>query len=205
MLVKKTVTEWLSFVKLEEKKISKRRTELLNKGFVIKLAEAKADTTKEEILSKFESLKALEANINVVRDKISTFNAETKITVAGKSLSIAHALHVWKKKEDEEVEFFKSLYRKFKTTKEMTEETSQYKISELEKNVLNKANASKTDREFVENKKQDLAVVIIDPLDIEKTLVRVQDEREEFMADVNVQINLKNSTTFLEIALQEYK
>ncbi|MGL5962881.1 MAG: hypothetical protein ACRCZ2_00560 [Fusobacteriaceae bacterium] len=204
MLVKKTVTEWLSFVKLEEKKIAKRRTELLNKGFVIKLAEAKADTTKEEILSKFESLKALENNINVVRDKISTFNAETKIIVARKSLSIAHALHVWKKKEDEEVEFFKSLYRKFKTTKEMTEETSQYKISELEKNVLNKANASKTDREFVENKKQDLAVVIIDPLDIEKTLVKVQDEREEFMADVNVQINLKNSTTFLEIDLQEY-
>ncbi|MGL6101266.1 MAG: hypothetical protein ACRC0G_16770 [Fusobacteriaceae bacterium] len=204
MLVKKTVTEWLSFVKLEEKKITKRRMELLNKGFVIKLAEVKAETTKEEILSKFKSLASLEKNINVVRDKISTFNAETKITVSGKSLSIAHALHLWKKKDDEEVEFFKELYRRFKNSKRLVEEDSQYKIADLEKNVLNKANASKTDREFVESKKIDLAVEIIDPLNIEKTFLKVQDEREEFMADVNVQINLKNSTTFLEIDLQEY-
>lgn len=206
MLVNKTVTEWLAYVKLETKKLNKRREELLKGAFEVRLKEKDPQLTEEGILSSYKSLKVIEDNISIVRDRLSVFNASTIIKVAGREMTLANALHLRKKVESgdtEELAFFKKLYKDLTSQKNRVENDSEYKINDLERTILNKANATKTDREMVDLKKADLAVVILDPLKIEEKLSQLTEENEEFITDVDVKINLVNATSTFELELKD--
>ena len=202
----KTATEWLAYIKLEGKKLKKRREELAKSAFEIRLSEKDAQVKKEDILSSYDSIKTLEENIFKVRDALSSFNSNTFININGKNISLANALHIRKtidSGETEELAFFKKIYKEFTSQKLRVDNESRLRINELERTILNKANATKTDREMVDLKKKDLEVVILDPLNIEKKLSKLTEENDEFMTEVDVKINLVNATSNLTIDLKD--
>ncbi|MGL5315400.1 MAG: hypothetical protein ACRCX2_22610 [Paraclostridium sp.] len=202
----KTATEWLAYIKLEGKKLKKRREELAKSAFEIRLSEKDAQVKKEDILSSYDSIKTLEENIFKVRDALSSFNSNTFININGKNISLANALHIRKtidSGETEELAFFKKIYKEFTSQKLRVDNESRLRINELERTILNKANATKTDREMVDLKKKDLEVVILDPLNIEEKLSKLTEENDEFMTEVDVKINLVNATSNLTIDLKD--
>lgn len=202
----KTATEWLAYIKLEGKKLKKRREELAKSAFEIRLSEKDAQVKKEDILSSYDSIKTLEENIFKVRDALSSFNSNTFININGKNISLANALHIRKtidSGETEELAFFKKIYKEFTSQKLRVDNESRLRINELERTILNKTNATKTDREMVDLKKKDLEVVILDPLNIEEKLSKLTEENDEFMTEVDVKINLVNATSNLTIDLKD--
>lgn len=203
MKVKKTVIEWLSWLKLEDKKLSSKREQLKNKAFSVAMAYQQNDFKEAEAESLFKSIEVMSENILIVRNALSVYNAKTTIKIGDREISIATALHLWKIRKDDNLELIENLYKKFLNEKKKMEELSDKKIHEIERELLSKQNATKTDRENVEKKKTDFAVKILDPLKIEELYLKKQEEYEEFIEKVNVNINLKNSTTELEVELKD--
>lgn len=199
--VSKTVLEWLSFIKIEEKKLKGKRDKFEKLPFLVKLKDEKFDFNEDEVKSELKSIQDIQNNILAVKSALTVYNATTEVTVDGRKYPIAHALFLYKDGETEELRMFKRMNARLGIVKTEKEKESYRKCEELERTFLSKANNTQKDKEYVAEKKKDLEVQVFDPVEIEKTFVRLTEEHDSFMEKINTQINLKNSTTSLEIEL----
>lgn len=200
-MTKKTVMEWLSWLKLENKKLSTKREKLEGKCFLIRLRDEKTSIDEEAIKSEWKSIQDIETNISRVKNKLTIFNATETVEVEGEKYPIAHALYLYKEEENETLRMFKRMYDKFILSKELKEKDSYKKMEEVERNFQNKANTSQKDKDYVIEKKKDFEVVEIDPIEIEKNYLKLKEKNDIFRESINTQINIKNCSSILEIEL----
>ncbi|MGL5716352.1 MAG: hypothetical protein ACRCXX_13510 [Cetobacterium sp.] len=199
--VTKTVLEWLSFVKIEEKKLNRKREELEKKPFLVKLKDEKVEFDAEVIKSQFKSITDIQNNILKVKSALTVYNATNKVTVDGNEYPIAHALFLYKNGETDELRMFKRMNARLNVVKLEKDKESYRKCEEIEKTFLSKTNNTQKDKDYMTEKKKDLEVEVVDPISIQSTFSRLTEEHDSFMEKINTQINLKNSTTTLTIDL----
>lgn len=198
---KKTVLEWLSFIRTEEKKLNKKREIFEKSAFLVKIKDENLSLDEKEVDSMFKSMTDIEKNILAVKSALTVYNAKTTVKVGEKEYPIAHAIHLYKNGETDELKMFSRLYNRLISAKALKENESNRKREQLEKDFLNKPNSTLKDKEYMIAKKEELLVAVIDPVGIEKRYQELTEEHEDFMEKINTQINLKNSQSELEIDL----
>ncbi|MGL4452430.1 MAG: hypothetical protein ACRCTZ_14795 [Sarcina sp.] len=199
--VTKTVLEWLSFIKIEEKRLNGKREELEKKPFLVKLKDEKVEFDAEAVKAQFKSITDIQNNILKVKSALTVYNATNEVTVDGKKYPIAHALFLYKNGETDELRMFKRMNARLNMVKSDKDKESYRKCEEIEKTFLSKTNNTQKDKDYMVEKKKDLEVEVIDPISISTTFIKLTEEHDSFMEKINTQINLKNSTTTLTIDL----
>ena len=131
------------------------------------------------------------------------FNATNTIRVNDKDYIIAIALEKIKRNEIVDIEglLSKQLYNK-KRDMETYKQVRESRENELRETFSKKANSSNAkDNEAIQEILGKYNVIENDFLNISEKLDIIQQEKIEFFEKVNIQLNIKNSTTNLEIEL----
>lgn len=206
----KTITEWLGEQKLLEKRI-KKTYENLSMRKMYTATNVESETlyknelfeNEETVKSEFTSLQQLIKNRDTIRAAIMAFNATNTIRVNDKDYIIAIALEKIKRNEIVDIEglLSKQLYNK-KRDMETYKQVRESRENELRETFSKKANSSNTkDNEAIQEILGKYNVIENDFLNISEKLDIIQQEKIEFFEKVNIQLNIKNSTTNLEIEL----
>ena len=203
--MKKTVTEWLGEVKLYEKKIDKIETQLssmklFNVGTVGEYALYKEtfEKNKADAIALYDSYVKLKENRNKIRAEILKFNATQTIKIGDKEYIIALALEKLKSSEDMNEYILKNQLNKMNSEINKIKTNVESKKESLLESVSKKANTSSSkDIEAVEQYK----LYNEDFLNLQEKLDKTEQEKIEFIENINIQLNLKNATSEIEIEL----
>lgn len=200
--MKKTVLEWLNEVKILEKRVGKKESELIKNLYSISLDYKKDETYKaDEVKSDYQSLIKLKDNLDKIKNAIMVYNATTQIVVGDKTMSIAYALNKYTKSNLYFEEDIKNKASKFIKEIENVKTQSQKEKADLDKQLLTKNNISEKDKALLEVTKSKYDIIIVDPLNIVELANKLFEDKEIFNNEVNNKINLSNALTSLEINL----
>ncbi len=206
--MKKTITEWLGDLKLTEKKINKIYQELKGKDlFRVSFAKDKEiyktqwDKEQEEIKALYQSLKQFILNRDKMRAAILAFNATNTIKVGETDYVIALALEKMKKSDFVDINrLLEEQIYKMNVQTDNYLQNAEDKRDTLQSELSKKANSStKKDNAAIEEIMKSFVVDKNDYLELVSELSKRKERNIEFLEQVNVQLNLKNATTFLEI------
>lgn len=204
--MKQTVFEWLHYSKNTEKRITKLTDEVLAGSWAVSVV-ANVNPLYDEtgVKSKYDSLVKLQSNLDKVKNALAKHNANTVVKVNGKELCIAYALKLYNEVKNQHKTFGSRIIAESNKMMEAIEKNTAYSNGEkqkLENALASKPNATSADREYAENTKKRFDVVIKDPLKLIELSQQIVDDREKFLEEVNVVINLCNANTFLEIDIE---
>lgn len=207
--MKKTVTEWLGEVKLYEKKIDKIETQLssmklFNVGTVGEYALYKEtfEKNKADAIALYNSYVKLKENRNKIRAEILKFNATQTIKIGDKEYIIALALEKLKSSEDMNEYILKNQLNKMNSEINKIKTNVESKKESLLESVSKKANTSSSkDIEAVEKAVEQYKLYNEDFLNLQEKLDKTEQEKIEFIENINIQLNLKNATSEIEIEL----
>ena len=212
---KLTLTEALAELKLLDKKIDKKIYELnLGKFYLIDYKVGKEKVTRKNKLTEQEikdkagsilqSLTDLMENRKILKAKIAEKNAVTKVTVNGKDYTIVEAIerknNLSKEKEVVEILLSQldSINRKVTDINERANKEVdtllEAKLSSDSKNQ-NAQEIENLTKILLENK----IATIIDPLNINEIVEKLQNDIDEFERQVDVALSIVNATTYIEI------
>ena len=207
--MKKTVTEWLGEIKLYDKKIDKIEKQLIslkmyNVGTIGESALYKQtfEDNKKDIKSLHDSYLALKENRNKIRAELLKFNATETIKVGDKEYIIALALEKIKENSTRYENILENQIFKMNNEVLNIKKLAEEKKDSLLDSISKKANTSTNkDMEAVEKAVEQYQLYQDDFLELQKTLDKIKEDKIEFMENVNIQLNLKNATSELEIEL----
>lgn len=205
---KKVIAEWLGELKLTEKKIKKTYDELSKRNMFIvenlqdsELYKEKLEEEKKEIKSSYESLNKLIENRNKIKSAIMSFNASNTIEIDDKEYVIALALELYKGKEIVNIEelFKNQLYKKNKKEEEIKQQKENQKEMLLETYSRKSNSSHEGDSKALEKALKNYELYTDDYLQLDKKFVKIQEEKISFMEKINIQLNIKNAITEIEI------
>lgn len=207
--MKKTVTEWLGEIKLYDKKISKTELKLdsMEMFNISTIGEASLyketlEKNKEEVKALYESYLSMVKNRNKIRAKILSFNATETIKIGNEEYIIALALEKMKETKDNLEKIIEKQISTFNSKVNTIKQNVEYKKENLLESISKKANTSANkDMEAVEKAVEQYQLYQDDFLELQKTLDKIKEDKIIFMENVNIQLNLKNATSELEIDL----
>lgn len=210
----KTVAEWLMEVKLYDKKIKKAESKLFKEvGFVITSGEyaLKKDTydnKNSEIKAKYVSYKQLIKNRDKILKEIIKFNAETEIEVAGEKMPLAFALDKWNKRDSIEnpINQLEQAYLKLEREKERFETNYKLEKDKWTRTLIgNNKTPSGAEQTLVEKAIEGNIPKVFDSFNVKDEVEKAYENLDKFLQEVNVRINIANSTNKITINLDEPK
>ena len=207
--MKKTVTEWLGEIKLYDKKIDKIERQLVslkmyNVGTIGESALYKQtfEDNKRDIKALYESYLSLKENRNKIRAELLKFNATETIKVGDKQYIIALALEKLKENNTREENILENQLFKMNNEIVSIKKLAEEKKEALLESVSKKTNTSTSkDMEAIEEAVKQYQLYQDDFLELQKTLDRIKEDKIEFTENINIQLNLKNATSVIEIEI----
>lgn len=206
--MKKTVMEWLSEIKLYDKKINSVKEELNKNKLYYTQSNIYRDEKKEtEELNKVTSLiqkyKALVNNKNIVKEAVMKFNANTCIEVEGKTYAIARALELSKGYDDFLVKLYSKNIEKLKSEKQSLEQLRDKEVKILEDKLYtaNKQMSSDAINSQLDSRRKEYEVYEKQFVSLDEEFTKEYQSQLEFMGKINTVINIANAQHELEIEL----
>lgn len=209
-MLEKTVMEWLGEKKLYDKKIIKALQEIKETPlFVGKPKLYSNEKEMEEQMDKAKSLvdsyKKMVANRDKIQEEIMKFNAIHTIKISDKELTIAAALRMYQNYDDQLAVIMINNLNKVANLKEKLEKKQEEEVKSLEIQ-LNSANKQTGKQEFADKlkaRKDDYQPVIKHAFDLIAEIDKEKTFKEEFLQNVNTQINILNVKETLSIDLDD--
>lgn len=204
-----TITEALNELKLYDAKIMKAIAAADFVGTAKKSSEKIGYISKDTFItlakSSYQSVTDLIRNRSLLKSAIVQSNANTEIEVAGKKMTVAEAIE-----RKTSIEYDKLLLDKMKSqyvtaidkhNKENKRVDS--KVDELIMTLVGKDSdkkISKEDQEAIEKPYRDKnEFEMIDPLNINEKISALDNEIDEFMANIDTRLAISNSITTIEL------
>lgn len=165
------------------------------------LYKEKLEEEKKEIKSSYESLNKLIENRNKIKSAIMSFNASNTIKIDDKEYIIALALELYKGKEIVNIEELlkNQLYKKNRKEEEIKEQKEEQKTMLLETYSRKSNSSHEGDSKALEKALKNYDLYTDDYLQLDKKFAKIQEEKISFMEKINIQLNIKNATTEIEI------
>ena len=167
------------------------------------------DTFKEKMKSGYQKVTDLIARRDAMKRAVVLSNATTKVNVGGKEFTVAEAIEM----KNHGMEFRKSLltritYAYSNAQNEFNKNNGEALEKRAEKYVLDVINAQPKDskmsvdsdamktmrKEYIDNNKFDM----LDPLDVAKIMEALDNEINEFEAEVDAALSVSNALTVIE-------
>lgn len=207
-VLKVTIHRALSELKLIDSKIEKQISEILPVGVYQKGKLVENRFTQEQFAataqSKYNSVVDLIASKSKIKSAIVAANGKTKMTVAGKSMTIADAINT-----KAAIEFKKQLINKLKAGLQTAAAAQNKNNAIVDKNLeailvalAGKDNAKSVpeaiqgaSKAYLETNEFHLA----DPLKVQNKIDALEKETSEFLAEVDAALSEINAVTFIEI------
>ena len=167
------------------------------------------DTFKEKMKSGYQKVTDLIARRDAMKRAVVLSNATTKVNVGGKEFTVAEAIEM----KNHGMEFRKSLltritYAYSNAQNEFNKNNGEALEKRAEKYVLDVINAQPKDSKmsvdsdamkdvrqtYIDNNKFDM----LDPLDVAKIMEALDNEINEFEAEVDAALSVSNALTVIE-------
>lgn len=200
--------EWLGELKLYNKKITKKKNELMDTDLffadtAIRYDKAKAQEHLKDTLALYQSYKTLVKNRDTIRQAILKFNASTFIELGDRKYTIAESLENLKNPDTYLIQLLEdnidNLVNREKELKKLQED----EVKDLEKTLYgsNKAIGNTSISEKLNERREAYSPIIEEVLDLKRELDIERDRVEEFNEKINTLINIVNVKNTLNIDL----
>lgn len=142
---------------------------------------------------------------NAMKSTLYQYNTTKEIIVAGKKMTVAHALWLMQRGMDEKrvlLKYYETAYAKAVTEIEKTNNGSLNAAAERAADIAcgSKDKADKDEYlKMVEQYKESHQLVFVDPLHLVDRINELSEEIEKFDAEVDARIQTANATTEVEI------
>lgn len=208
-----TLTEALAELKLYDKKILKKLSELQHTGIVdykqgsskvLKNSNIIEDEFKKSAQSLLDSLNSLIANRKKLKAKIAETNAATKININGKEYTIVEAIER-KNSLGQEKELINILETNYESVRYNVENINKKAEEEVDRLLEAKLSGESKNTPAEEINKlrnlllQNKTAEIFDPLNIKTFIENFTDDIDEFERQVDVALSIINARTILSI------
>lgn len=204
-----TVTKALT----ELKKLDKQIAKLTQQGqFVLTATRGRvagftdvADAVST-VKSNYDKIVALQKRRANIKAKLTASNAATKLSVAGQEMTVAEAIER-KTSIQQDIDLLSVLKKQFNTavTAQIRHEQSvQNEIDRKVEQVF--GNAKKIDandgtyKAIREQVEQANKFELVDPLSLAKVIEKMEEDIDDFRANVDVELSVSNATTKIDIA-----
>ncbi|ONI38676.1 hypothetical protein AN639_07285 [Candidatus Epulonipiscium fishelsonii] len=158
---------------------------------------------EERAKSTYDSIKDLIIRRDKIKRVIVLSNAMTKVMISGTEYTVAEAIE-----KKESIEFTKSLLDKLKSQKRVITnaftsemENMEYNLEEQIKIISGNAKEQNVEyiKAFSEGYKKRNGYEIVDPLEIDKEIEKLEKYVDDFESEVDAVLSEINATTFIEI------
>lgn len=201
-----TVTEGLVELKTLDKRINKARENVwvtCGKKKSDEVQGIKKADIEQAIKANYESILDLMENRAKIKSAIVKSNAETELTVGGERMTVAEAIE-----RKTSIEYDKALLSRMAT---------QYEVAKTQVNAQNhslEGSIEKMTQRLSESDKQNLATEqkalaeaymkdnewgFVDPLDISTKIKDLDEQIDNFEANVDTALSLSNAVTMIEV------
>lgn len=204
-----SITEALNELKLYDSKIRKAISNASFCGAAKKSSDKvgviKKENFEERAKASYQSVTDLIANRNALKSAIVKSNAETMITVDGKTMTRAEGIERKNSIEYEEelLNEMKSQYASAIATVGKENKKVDNKVDELIATLVGKDTSkqlSKEDQEAVEKPyRSKNEFEFIDPIGIFDKMTALEDDIDGFKSNIDSQLVLSNATSFIEV------
>ena len=204
-----TITKALAELKLLAKKISRAT----NESFFVDCYQRKYSKTiftkkdikeyEEEVKSNYQSVVDLIEQRNKIKNAIIQSNSKTKIKIGKNTMTVIQAIE-----RKQSIVFEKDLLSKMRRDLASVKTNMQENNTNIDNSIMEmlKANlgkdriANKDDYDKIANPiREDNEVVIIDPLKLEKLILKLEQEIEEFENEVDFSLSESNAKTEINV------
>lgn len=202
-----TVTKALSELKLLDKRINRGIYEAEFVGVVVgdkkKVKHANVEDFEKKVISNYDSVVDLIAYRNKIKSAIVSSNAQTTVTIAGNTYTVAEAIErkTSIQYEQELLQKLKTEYLHTSTEVDRVNENVQVRLDKSLEQML--SNDGKQDNEFInqftENFNKKNQAKLVDPLRIKEKIETLETEIEDFLSEVDHELSVSNATTTIEI------
>ena len=204
---KMTVHEALAKVKTADARIEK----LLDGMFIDvckknadKIRGVKIDDYKTDMQSRLSKITDIINETNAIKGAISQSNARTEIMVGNKKMTVAEALYMWKYgimiKQRILLEMREQYSGAMKSIDKNNGDQLDKKANDFAINIY--ASKDKVDpkdiNELIQKFKDDNTWIMLDPNHLADRIKDLEDEIDEFTANVDGAIQMANATTIIE-------
>ncbi|WP_053956705.1 hypothetical protein [Inediibacterium massiliense] len=206
-LTKITITRGLVELKLLDKRILDRIGSIHFVGAIqgkkdITTKLLKKETLEKEAKSGLQSIKDLIERRKKIKSAIVASNAETHVTIADKKYTVADAIE-----RKNSIGYEKELLRELKSQLEKTESEiiRQNKNMEetleslLGQQLMSEKKKTEDAEMFIKSYKELNEHKLFDPISIRKTIKKLEEEIDTFLAEVDFILSESNATTFIEV------
>lgn len=202
-----TLTRALVELKSLNNKIDRLSDQLMvvevKKGDKIYLTNEDLKAFNKKAQASFQQLSDLIERYNNIKEKILNTNSTTKVEIAGKEYTIASAIN-----RKNSIHMYQTFIERLKTNynyaRRSVEETNTETKRRLDK-MLEKEleSSSKTNKETIDSiSKPFLAantVELADPLGVENVIKIMEDDVENFLAEVDLTLSEVNAKTYITV------
>lgn len=163
------------------------------------------DEFKDSVKSEEESVLDLIARQNAIKAALYEYNTTTKITVAGKEMTVAHALWMKEYGMASKQALLMKYEKAYANASEKLNEANGPALDKAAERAADVVYASKDKSEseeylkMCESYKRNHQLVYVDPLDLQKRITELSEEIETFLAEVDARIQTANAITELDI------
>ncbi len=208
--MKKTITEWNGYILLTEKKIDKLVKELMMAPFIVttkgiyELDKAIVDKKVDRITAISEAIVKLQHNVTKIKSARREANATHTVLINGKPMHVATAIDMFiKRRATEEMIYkFERMAEAIISDRKRANDKYLHEKEKIERELTSSTRPiSEKERAYALERIQEQEPKEFNPLDLE---VFARDQREKFnifLTEANVQLNIFNATTFLDVEL----
>lgn len=154
------------------------------------------DNFKQEETSLLQSINDLMDRRNLITRAITLSNATTKTMVGKKEMYVTEAIEM-----KASISYKKLLLQRIKVGFLEAKASVERKNSLIESNLDNilENMPKELSKDFIESYKTSNGYTLVDPLDAEKIINKLEEEIEDFESNVDLALSVSNATTFIEI------
>lgn len=204
-----SITEALCELKLYDSKITKAVTNAKYIGATKKSSDkvgvVKRDTFEANAKSGYQSVTDLISNRNKLKSAIVQSNAITEVEVAGNKMTVAEAIERKSSIEYDEALLIE-LKRQYATATDTVLKENKKVDTQVDKMLetfMGKDSDKKIGKDdqdsIVEPYREKNEYDLVDPLDLFLEIQKLENDIEEFKANIDICLTLSNSTVFIEI------
>lgn len=207
----KRVAEWLGELKIIDSRIESNMKKFKdNEQFVLQskllygVRAGEFDKQADEALSLYQSTMALIRNKSKIRQALMKHNATTELTIAGETITIAHANEIRKNPNIMfgMIPLLERQLAKIASVREALDDKREYAIDELRRQSGVSATSSKKDEAGYQMINDQYGEKFIDKIDIQQKYKELQEKKTQFLSEINVALNISNAEYTLDIDLE---
>lgn len=204
-----SITEALCELKLYDSKITKAVTNAKYIGATKKSSDKvgviKRDTFEANAKSGYQSVTDLISNRNKLKSAIVQSNAITEVEVAGNKMTVAEAIERKSSIEYDETLLIE-LKRQYATATDTVLKENKKVDTQVDK-MLETFMGKDSDKKIGKDDQDSIVepyrikneFELVDPLDLLTEIQKLENDIEEFKANIDICLTLSNSTIFIEI------